>query len=326
MDARESFAESPSKSNPKDVAGRHCTCLKSVPRRKCTRSTRPSRYKMRRIHSQCLLGLALGLIISTWSHLAGGQLAPTGGHYAGRASDTGYEPGAVNASGGYTASAPLEFPPARGGLPLPLQLVSGTRGLGAAGLGWDIPLSYVRRDTSFAHRRPAIGSDVAPQVRTQVSLSLQGRRMQLVPNGSVWVSQHDSPELTLREQNGAWVMYDGRGLTYAFTRPPALAGAGLWLLDSVKGPGGTAVELEYNITTPALPGGPGVFGVSIDLVRIQYNFLVEHGAHGLKIGCAKNEVTLTYDEPSPLSISLVDDVALARTNILSAIDVTSRAS
>jgi hypothetical protein len=221
---------------------------------------------------------------------------------------------------------PFEFPSARGGLPLPLQLVSGTRGVGAAGLGWDIPLSYVGRDASFAHRRPAIGSDVAPQARTQVSLSHQGRRMQLVPKGSVWVSQHDSPELTLRELNGTWVMYDGRGLTYVFTKPPALAAAGLWLLESIKGPGGAAVELEYNITTPGLPGAPGVFGVSIDLVRIQYNFLVEQIGTQLKRGCAKDEVTLTYDEPSPLSISLLDDVALARTHILSAIDVMSRAT
>src|SRR6516165_4356733 len=254
------------------------------------------RYKMRRIHWQHLLGLALGIIASTWPDLAGAQLAPTGGHYAGHPSDTGYEPGAVNASGGYTASVPFEFPSARGGLPLPLQLVSGTRGVGAGGLGWDLPLSYVRRDTSFAHRRPAIGSDVAPQARTQVSLSLQGRRMQLVPKGSVWVSQHDSPELTLRELNDTWVMYDGRGLTYVFTRPPALAGAGLWLLDSVKGPGGTAVELEYDITTPALPGGPGVSGVSIDLVRIQYNFLVEQIGTHLKRGCAKHEITVTYGD------------------------------
>ena len=126
--------------------------------------------------------------------------------------------------------------------------------------------------------------------------------MQLVPKGSVWVSQHDSPELTLRELNDTWVMYDGRGLTYVFTKPPALAAAGLWLLESIKGPGGAAVELEYNITTPALPGGPGVSGVSIDLVRIQYNFLVEQIGTQLKRGCAKDEVTLTYDEPSPLSI------------------------
>jgi hypothetical protein len=150
--------------------------------------------------------------------------------------------------------------------------------------------------------------------------------MQLVPKGSVWVSQHDSPELMLRELNDTWVMYDGRGLTYVFTRPPALAGAGLWLLDSVKGPGGTAVELEYNITTPPLPGGPGVSGVSIDLVRVQYNFLVEQVGTHLKRGCAKDEVTLTYDEPSPLSISLLDDVALARTHVLSTIDVMSRAT
>jgi hypothetical protein len=28
------------------------------------------------------------------------------------------------------------------------------RGIGAAGRGWDVPLSYIRRDTTIVHRRP----------------------------------------------------------------------------------------------------------------------------------------------------------------------------
>src|SRR4051812_13912447 len=84
---------------------------------------------------------------------AAAQLAPLGGHYGAKSSDTGYE-GDVNSSGGYRALVPFDFPAARGNMPIPVQLVYGDRGVGAAGAGWDIPLSYIQRDTTLAKRRP----------------------------------------------------------------------------------------------------------------------------------------------------------------------------
>src|ERR1041384_3432804 len=105
-------------------------------------------------------------------------VAPTGGHYGARASDTGFM-GEVNSSGGYSTSVPLDLPPARGGLPIPIQIVYGEHGFGAAGLGWDVPLSFVRRDTTFTRRRPLNGAG-APQSREQVSVTLNGARIDLV--------------------------------------------------------------------------------------------------------------------------------------------------
>ena len=68
-------------------------------------------------------------------------MAPMGGdHYAARESDTGFA-GGVGSSGGYGTSVPLDLPGARGGLPVPVQVVFGGRRFGAAGLGWDVPLS-----------------------------------------------------------------------------------------------------------------------------------------------------------------------------------------
>src|SRR5690348_2552207 len=78
------------------------------------------------------------------------QLAPTGEHYAARASDTGFG-GGVGSSGGYSTSVPLDLPTARGGLPVPVSLVYGGRRFGAAGLGWDVPLSTIRRSVTVAH-------------------------------------------------------------------------------------------------------------------------------------------------------------------------------
>jgi hypothetical protein len=277
---------------------------------------------MTRCHLRSCLGITLTLIALAWPKISLAQLAPTGGHYAGRPSDTGFEPGAVNASGGYTASVPLDLPAARGSVPIPLQIISGARGVGAAGLGWDIPLSYVRRDTTYQHRRPAFGDDTPPQGRERVFVSLQGRILDLVPKGVDWVPRHDAPELVLHEQNnGSWVMYDGRGFTWTFIEPSALRDAGLWLLSSVGGPDGNTVQLDYDIDTPALPGNVPVHGVSIDLVHISYN------TH-LTFGCAKNEIALTYrtDESSPLlSMSMLGDRTLARTRIVESIDVLSRA-
>src|ERR1035441_9726209 len=76
---------------------------------------RPEGTQMTGMRSQMSLCLTLWLGLSLIPGPASAQLAPTGGHYAGRASDTGHEPGMVNASGGYVVSVPLDLPAERGG-------------------------------------------------------------------------------------------------------------------------------------------------------------------------------------------------------------------
>jgi len=107
------------------------------------------------------------------------QAAPTGNHYGARSSDTGFM-GGVTSSGGYSTSVPLDFPSARGGLPVPVHIVYGERGFGAAGLGWDVPLSYIQRDTTLTRRRPVDTASVAPQPREQLSVTLAGSRIDLI--------------------------------------------------------------------------------------------------------------------------------------------------
>ncbi|HEU4730973.1 MAG TPA: hypothetical protein VFT22_23930, partial [Kofleriaceae bacterium] len=259
---------------------------------------------------------AFALAASLAPRPAAAQLAPTGGHYAGKPSDTGYA-GAVNSSGGYSASVPLDLPAARGGLPIPLHISYHEHGVGAAGLGWDVPLSYIRRDTTFARRRPAGTAGVEPQAREQVSLVLEGRRMILVRTATGWAAQRDAPDLAIREPgDGTWVVFDGQGWTYLFTAAdPALAAAGLWHLASVTGPGGNKVALGYTIDHPAVSGAASA--VSIDLTSIQYN--------PDSTGCYKNAVTLGYGAAtSPLSISPVGGAILARVHVLDTVTVSSR--
>src|SRR5262245_37502365 len=249
---------------------------------------------------------------------AAAQLAPTGGHYPSSAPESG---GGVNASGGYSASIPLDFPGARGGLPVPVAIVYGERGVGAAGLGWDVPLSYIRRDLTFAHRRP-MGTDAAgPQARERVSLVLGGQSHELGKTASGWVGRRDAPDIAGREQSdGTWVMYDGQGRTYTFTTvSSALSGANLWLLKTITGVGGSRVELDYSITTPSIPGGSGL---SIDLTTVSYN------PHPTTASCFKTSVVLHYDTPAaaPLSLSMLGDRALVRIDKVDAVNVNSKAT
>ena len=78
---------------------------------------------------------------------AAAQLAPTGGHYAARASDTGFA-GAVNSSGGYGASVPLTCPRRAAAYRCPCR--SSMAGTASVRLAWD---GTCRCRTSFATRR-----------------------------------------------------------------------------------------------------------------------------------------------------------------------------
>ena len=264
-----------------------------------------------------------------WCRPAAAQLAPTGNHYAGRASDTGHT--GPSASGGYATSIPFEFPASRGGLPIPVQVVSGTRGFGALGLGWDVPLSFVHVDSSFVRRRPAMGSVVPPPApRQRVTVSLLGRSIEMVPYGSDWTGR-SAPELRLRAVNGTtWKLFDGHGLTYTFTQDPdpQLFGgtggngtSGLWLLKTITGPGNAEVQLVYAINEVNIPNATWP-GLAIDLERVRYN------RHPSTAGCFKNEVVLSYGIPLSQqlqSLSLIGDRMLARDRRLAFIDVMSRA-
>jgi hypothetical protein len=243
------------------------------------------------------------------------QLAPTGEHYAGRPSDTGHGGTVVDATGTFATAIPLELPPARGDLPIPLQITYGAR-VGALGLGWDLPLSYIQRDRTFAYRRPASGPGALPEPRERAYLSLFGQRLELMHDDNAWVARSGTLELIVRESAGSWLAYDGMGRTYIFQRPAELGSTGLWLLKSVTAAGSASLQLTYQITTWPLDGG---HGIAIDLLRIDYNM---HPAEG----CAKNEIALTYGYGSitPLSMSILGDKILVRKNALTVIDVNSR--
>ena len=244
----------------------------------------------------------------------------------------------MNSSGGYSVSVPLDLPAARGGMPVPLRIVHGGHQIGAAGLGWDVPLSYIFRDTTIAHRRPVDNPDLGPKAREQVVLMLDGKRIDLVPsNGATaWVARTDDPQLEVRDLGGnSMAMYDGDGRIYSFSSEGAaasspLAEGNLYLLKDITAPGRNNLHLEYSIGAPVLPTAGSdetATEVSIDLVSVSYNSspTVEN--------CYKHRVLLNYDPAPPhtgappppaLSISVLGSTVLARVHKLTTVDVLSR--
>ena len=223
-------------------------------------------------HTRWTTVCAVAVAASMLTVRAHAQLAPTGGHYAGRASDTGHAPGTVNASGGYAASLPLDLPAVRGGLPIPLQIMYGASGVGAAGLGWDLPFSYVRRDTSFARRRPTMGDNVTAEPRAQIALSFQGRSIDLVRRGRRGSLATTRRPLRARTTSGPCLEATGPHLhVHGAPRSRNRAAAASNADQAV------AVDLEYDV----VPSIMGAMAIAIDLVRVRYN------AHPTP--CAKHE-------------------------------------
>src|ERR1041384_3889062 len=118
-----------------------------------SRGPREGRTKMQRRTSWYMQATMAFAVVAVLSGVAWGQAAPSGSHGAAKATDTGFA-SQVNSTGGFSATVPLDLPPAKRGLPVPVSVVYGGRAVGAAGMGWDLPLSYIIRDTTYAHRLP----------------------------------------------------------------------------------------------------------------------------------------------------------------------------
>jgi RHS repeat-associated protein len=281
--------------------------------------------------------------------LAWSQAAPSGSHGASKTTDTGFA-GQVNSTGGFNAAVPLDLPPAKRGLPVPVSVVYGGRAVGAAGLGWDVPISYILRDTSYAHRLPAYDDTVTNVVRgtlpprgvEQLILVMNGQPTRLMRKGdqqtsTTWVPVHDGQQLEVHEDSrlGAMFLYDGDGRTYAFSntgpvgppgQPPAghvpLLGGNLYTLTSISAPGNKVLVEYLNITYPLVGGGTGL---EIDLHSISYNSPTSAG------DCFKNRIVIGYNAPPlttgashtliPRAMTMVGNGVLVRGSTIRTIDV-----
>lgn len=274
-------------------------------------------------------GRAVGLALA-FPAVVRAQIAPSGTHYATRPSDTGHDAVGPNQNGGFAPALPLDLPPARGGLPIPLQVAFGTRGFGAAGVGWDIPLSYVLIEQSFAHHRPAYNPGASATPRERVTVALPGRQADMIPQGDDgmhWIARQ-APDLTMEyDTTGdapSYKVFDGRGFTYIFMEDEQhlLDGTGLWLLDSILGPGNAKLKLIHDVNVVNFPDSYPA--ITIDLSRIQYD------SHPSITGCYKTDITLGYEGDvvgaSPRTLSTLGLALTARQHKLDYIAISRRAT
>ncbi|NVB77864.1 MAG: hypothetical protein HOV81_05665, partial [Kofleriaceae bacterium] len=211
---------------------------------------------------------------------------------------------------------------------MPLQISSGGRGFGAAGVGWDIPLSFVRVDDTYAHRRPQKQPNLPIAPRSQITVALPGQYAEMVQQSTnLWIGRN-TPTLSMRKENDVWKVFDGSGLTYVFSQQPCggiscpgLVDLGMWLLRSIEGPGNSVV-LTYDVKLVTLPGA-STAATSIDLIALSYN-VHSSGA------CSKNEIALSYDlslpTDPPKALSVMGTRAIVRQHKLTSVNVMGRAS
>lgn len=79
--------------------------------------------------------------------------------------DRAFTPLAVGTQGNLVASLPLVLPTPRGGLPMPFAVTwTGSNLVGAAGVGWEIPIAGVTRQHNMSRRKPVhqLDSAIAP--------------------------------------------------------------------------------------------------------------------------------------------------------------------
>ena len=285
--------------------------------------------------NRCWLGrllvvMSIAVAVPLLPETASAQLAPlVGAHYAENSSHP-----SGGASGYYGTSVPLDLPAVRGNLPIPLQVVYGGRNIGAAGMGWDVPMSYVFRSASIAHQRPkpaaftAAGATLTPPLRFIVSLG--GDRTELVRNAAdtAWVGLRNNTMIEVRaDGDTGMMMFDGEGRTYRFssvgaTSTARLVHGDLYLLKDISALGNT-VHFEYTFGAPRLPTGSTV--LSINIANVSYNT-----NPFMSSTCFKHTIQLNYDALAdgavPLATTTWNGTVVARTSKITSIDVESKAT
>ncbi|MBI4510125.1 MAG: RHS repeat-associated core domain-containing protein [Deltaproteobacteria bacterium] len=245
----------------------------------------------------------------------------------------------VSPTGKYSTSIPLGLPSPRGGLPLPLSVVyTGSGAAGAAGVGWDIPLSFVRRSTTLSGRKPstAWNSD-EPRADERVELHLAGSTALMRkltspdPRRRVYrpIVASEYIQLTewLHDDESYWELNDSRGRRYLFNMIDRLGDYSAWYLSRIEDKHGNQIVFSYTVveqvrTTEWVKGS--IEPKELLLSEVSYSF-----SSG---GCPKHVVMLRYaPENHPLTggvlgYSVHDGHLRVRTQILRAIDLWANAS
>jgi hypothetical protein len=195
--------------------------------------------------------------------------------------------GPITPTGGYGASIPLDLPSPRGGrIPVPLHVVyTGSTQAGAAGSGWDIPISFVRLSNDSWHRKPSASDGSFGE---RVTVSLDGgsfAMMPTTPGEDVFVPYVADQYMELHRVANDWLLETANGLEYKFEPTTAVGDGGLdipdfWVLTQVTDlVGGDHLDLSYE--TPDTDCGDDLLGGQdneLELTHLQYGFSPDYGA------------------------------------------------
>jgi RHS repeat-associated protein len=260
-------------------------------------------------------GLLVGLAVA-WC-LAGpavaAEFSPVGRHQAALGKGTGFGLESVNATGGYQTAVPLELPPPRGDLPLPVSVVyHGGSQVGEAGVGWSVPIYSVRTSASLSRRKPLYATGEPP---LRVFLTMGGGPMLMHPTGEPQEYRpmvHES-YLKLKGPSGepggpagsSWALHDSSGRTYTFSAIPYVDAGGhirafgdgtLWLLTQITDATGQnrilftyTVDIHTYCQGEAFSRLPDILlsevayafrsGITTPKFRVRFNYTRWHGPH-----------------------------------------------
>ena len=177
----------------------------------------------------------------------------TGGDLA-----TGGAPNINAFTGAFSYSYPIQVPPGRGGLAPQLSLsYTSTSQDGWLGLGWDLPISSIERETKFGE--PDYDDD------DMFIMKLMGASLKFVKEGSEYRLKDESAFLKIEKSGDYWEAKDKSGTTYRFgyysnSKLDGGFGTFRWYLDSMKDANGNEVTFTYYQDT----GNNQVYPLQID--------------------------------------------------------------
>jgi hypothetical protein len=237
----------------------------------------------------------------------------------------------VSSMGALLQTVDLDLPAARGSLPIPLAIVyDGSRNIGAAGVGWEIPFSYVETTTNVSSRKPRwlpgpITGAALPARRVIVHLA--GSEILMVPTDKPNVYRPfgaDEYAELHRQDNGRWLYKQSNGLTYHFEPLASAQDSSRAYLTTIHDrTGHNKLTLTYAVLEVAVPSGLAHTPASLReilLTNVQYNF-------DNSLACARNQIRLGYFQKAvspggaPLAVYVDHGHIRARTRVLSSVEI-----
>jgi RHS repeat-associated protein len=251
-------------------------------------------------------------------------------------------PTTVGARGNLIASLPLLLPDPHGGLPLPFAVAyTGSNLVGAAGVGWDIPIAGVTRQRNLSRRKPLhrFQGQADPAPAERVFVDIGSGPMLMSPTNTAGVYQSFSNgyfELT-NVADYHFVGRDASGRTWLFEKFPALYDDDFFPLVRITDARGTnRVDLLYDVYDKFSPA-PVSYPYSLDQLSMRELVLREISySHDASGNCPKYRTELDYTKwqslnypvpyPDLLGVDIQAGHARARSRILHSVTLRSNAN